>query len=158
MRIFRAISAFFKILFSSAYAEKVQRLAIEDKSGELPSLQILGLLQREGRLVDFLQEEIDQLDDDQIGAAVRAIHKGCRKVLAEHLKLEPIRSEKEGASLEVPEGFDPGEIRLIGNVKGSPPFSGVLKHHGWRVAEARLPSLPQGMDPRVLAPAEVEVR
>jgi hypothetical protein len=121
-------------------------------------MQILALLQREGRLVDFLQEEIEPLDDDQIGAAVRAIHKGCRKVLSEHVKLEPIRSEKDGTAIEVPEGFDPGEIRLVGNVKGSPPFKGVLTHHGWRVAEVRLPALPQGMNPRVLAPAEVEVR
>jgi len=157
MRIFLAIRAFFSVLFSKAYATKVRKLALEDRSNAIPSLTILAVLQREGRLVDFLREDIDQLEDDQIGAAVRAIHKGCRKVLAEQLHLEPILSDPEGTSVEIPMGFDPSAIRLIGNVKGDPPFNGILKHHGWRAAEVRLPDPLPGVDPRVVAPAEVEI-
>ena len=122
------------------------------------NLVVLALLQREGRLLDFLKEDIEGLDDDQIGAAVRAIHKGCRKVLSEHVTLAPIRKEPEGSLIEVPPGFDPAAIRLIGNVRGDPPFRGALKHHGWQVTALHLPQQPPGVDPHIVAPAEVEVR
>jgi hypothetical protein len=78
--------------------------------------------------------------------------------LSEQLVLVAVRQEPEGAVVEVPPGFDPSAIRLIGNVRGSPPFKGVLKHHGWRVAEIKMSSPPSGQDLRVVAPAEVEVR
>jgi hypothetical protein len=185
MRLLLAFRAFFRILFDGGFARRVREAiatpepgpasglaapaaiapgtpsapAIAEAAGPggTPDLRVLALFQREGRLLDFLKEDIDDYEDAQVGAAVRAIHKGCRKVLAEHLDLEPIRTEREGASIEVPPGFDPGSIRLIGNVRGSPPFRGALKHHGWRVSGARLPQAPAGQDPRVLAPAEVDV-
>lgn len=121
------------------------------------ALALLALLQREGRLVDFLEEELDSYDDSDIGAAVRDIHRGCRKVLREYLSIEAVMPGDEEAEVNVPSGFDPGEIRLVGEVDGDPPFKGVLRHHGWRVTDARLPSLSDGIDRRVLAPAEVEV-
>lgn len=121
------------------------------------SLALLALLQREGRLVDFLQEEIESYDDADIGAAVRDIHRGCRRVLSEHLKLEAVMPGAEEDNVRVPEGFDPGEVRLIGDVKGEPPFRGVLKHHGWRVVESSLPKLTGEVDRNILAPAQVEV-
>lgn len=162
MRIFQAIRVFFKILFDGGYAARVVGLQLEDKSTSAPiplaSLQVLELLQREGRLVDFLQEDVDGYDDAQVGSAVRQIHRGCRKVLREYVVLEPIRPEREGDPVKVPEGFDPAQVRLIGNVRGAPPFDGVLRHHGWRVTQLRLATLPSGHDPRILAPAEVEVR
>lgn len=175
MRIFQAVRAFFRVLFNKAYAEREKIMLEELKKpaqlppaeakpeppkppAELPSLQVLMLLQREGRLLDFLKEDIDGIDDDQIGAAVKAIHKGCRKVLFEHVKLVPVRTESEGSIVEVPPGFDPAAIRLIGNVRGEPPFKGALKHHGWKIAELSLPTLPVGQDPRIVAPAEVEIR
>jgi hypothetical protein len=121
------------------------------------ALALLGLLQREGRLVDFLRESLDDYEDSDIGAAVRDIHRGCTKVIAEHLKIEPVMPGEEDDAVTVPRGFDPGEIRLIGDVSGDPPFKGTLRHHGWRVLEARLPALSEGVDRHVLAPAEVEV-
>ena len=121
------------------------------------ALQVLGLLQQEGRFIDFLQEDVSAYSDTEIGAAARVVHEGCRKALAEHLVLEPVRSESEGDRLTLQEGFDAGEVRLTGNVVGQPPFTGTLAHRGWRAAEIRLPKLAQGHDPRVLAPAEVEL-
>ena len=121
------------------------------------ALALLGLLQREGRLVDFLQESIDDYGDDDVGAAVRDIHRGCKKVLEEHLTLEPVMPGDEDDDVKVPDGFDPGEVRLIGEIKGDPPFQGVLRHHGWRATKAELPTLAEGVDRRILAPAEVEI-
>jgi hypothetical protein len=121
------------------------------------AIQLLAILQREGRLLDFLQEDVDGYSDAQIGAAVRDIHRGCKKALAEHLPLEPVLREKENAQVRVDPGFDPSRIRLVGNVVGEPPFTGALRHHGWRVAKVTLPTLGKATDPSVVAPAEVEL-
>lgn len=121
------------------------------------ALALLGLLQREGRLVDFLLESIDDYDDEEIGAAVRDIHRGCARVLADYLTLEAVMPGEEEEEVRIPAGFDPGEVRLVGEVDGEPPFVGVLRHHGWRVTKANLPSLSDGVDRNVLAPAEVEL-
>jgi hypothetical protein len=121
------------------------------------ALALLALLQREGRLVDFLSEAIDDAPDDAIGAAVREVHRGCRKVLDQYLAMEPVMPGEEGAKASVPKGFDPSEIRLIGEAKGEPPYRGTLRHHGWRVVQAKLPVLADGVDRTILAPAEVEL-
>jgi len=121
------------------------------------ALALLALLQREGRLVDFLREPLDGFSDADIGAAARDVHRGCRKVLDQHLSLEPVMPGSEEAKVSVPKGFDPAEIRLIGEAKGEPPFRGTLRHHGWRVVEAKLPALADGIDRMVIAPAEVEL-
>ena len=121
------------------------------------ALALLSLLQREGRLVDFLREGLDDYSDADIGAAVRDIHRGCSKVIAEHFVMEAVMPGEEEARVVVPVGFDPGEVRLVGKVSGQPPFKGTLRHHGWRVLEVKLPTLTDGVDRRVVAPAEVEV-
>jgi hypothetical protein len=121
------------------------------------ALALLGLLQREGRLIDFLQEKIETYADADIGAAVRDIHRGCRKVLVEHVTLEPVMPGAEEDAVTLAKGFDPGEIRIIGEVKGDPPFKGVLRHHGWRATDVKFPTLSDGVDRRVIAPAEVEI-
>jgi hypothetical protein len=120
------------------------------------ALRLLGLLQAEGRLVDFLEEDLAPYPDDQIGGAVRAIHEGCRKALHAQFALEPVLRGAEGEDVTVEVGFDAAEVRLTGNVAGAPPFRGVLRHGGWRVTSAALPER-QGIDPRVIAPAEVEI-
>ncbi|HET7502040.1 MAG TPA: DUF2760 domain-containing protein [Kofleriaceae bacterium] len=121
------------------------------------ALALLALLQREGRLVDFLREPLDGFADADIGAAARDVHRGCRKVLEQHLSLEPVMPGAEESRVEVPRGFDPAEIRLIGEARGEPPLRGTLRHHGWRVVDARLPALAEGVDRTVIAPAEVEL-
>jgi hypothetical protein len=121
------------------------------------ALALLALLQREGRLVDFLRESLDGFSDADIGAAARDVHRGCRKVIEQHLTMEPVMPGNEEERVSVPKGFDPAEIRLIGEAKGEPPFRGTLRHHGWRVVDARLPALAEGIDRKVIAPAEVEL-
>ena len=121
------------------------------------ALALLGLLQREGRLVDFLREPLDGFADADIGAAARDVHRGCKKVLDQIFKLEPVMPGKEDEKVAVPKGFDPAEVRLIGEAKGEPPFRGTLRHHGWRAVDATLPQLAEGVDRAVVAPAEVEV-
>jgi hypothetical protein len=118
-------------------------------------VRFLGLLQREGRLIDFLTENIAGYDDAQVGAAVREIHRKCQAALVEHLEMEPVLAQDEGASVEVPPGFDPSRIRLTGNVAGNPPFRGTLLHRGWRVKAIKLAPPPEGQDEFVLQPAEV---
>jgi len=120
-------------------------------------LRLLTLLQREGRLLDFLMEDVQAYNDQQIGAAVRDIHRNCRKALQEHLVFEPVIQEAEGAEVTVPSGFDPSSVRLTGNVTGQPPFKGALRHHGWRVREIKLAPPPEGQDEFVVQPAEVEL-
>lgn len=125
-------------------------------AGSESALRLLGLLQQEGRLIDFLEEDIDPYSDAQVGAAVRAIHAGCRGALHQRMRIERIYMEEDGASVEIPAGFDAGAVRLTGNVHGQPPFHGVLQHGGWRASELALPA-SAGVDPSVLAPAEVDV-
>ena len=121
------------------------------------ALFILAALQREGRLIDFLQDDVGPYPDAQVGAAARVVHAGCRKVLSQYLSVEPVMRESEGARVTVPPGFDAERIRLTGNVRGKPPFSGALKHHGWVTGPVKFPEVSAALDPRVLAPAEVEL-
>src|SRR6266404_6540497 len=121
------------------------------------AVQMLALLQRDGRLVDFLAEDISAYPDAQLGAAVRTIHETCRQVLDHYVKLESIVNSEEDQPVTVHAGFDPAAIKLIGNVAGQPPIRGVLRHKGWRVTEVNLPPLPQGDGRMVVAPAEVEL-
>ncbi|AKF82920.1 protein of unknown function [Myxococcus fulvus] len=121
------------------------------------ALTLLAMLQREGRLVDFLQENVAAYSDAEVGAACRTVHEGCRKVLGQYFTVKPVLPESEGASVTVPAGFDAQRIRLTGNVTGTPPHNGTLRHHGWVTTEVKFPAVSTAMDPRVLAPAEVEL-
>jgi hypothetical protein len=176
-RIALAFAAFFRVLFNAPYAGRVARLG----SGEVPpppvapapaprpeapklrsaptdsALQLLGLLQREGRLIDFVQEDVTSFSDAEVGAAARVVHDSVRKALKSHLELERVRGETEGSRVSVPKGFSASEVRLTGNVVGEAPFTGTLTHAGWRVKRFELPQLSEGNDLKVLAPAEVEL-
>jgi hypothetical protein len=155
-RLWLALRAFWQSLVDPDFAARVEPLFQEARAG--PDLRVLAVLQRDGRLIDFLEEDIDAYTDTQIGAAVRDIHRGCRKSLRDYLTLEPVMNAAEEERVTVPADFDPAAIRLIGNVDGKPPFHGVLKHHGWRVKTVHLPILPGARDESsVLAPAEVEI-
>lgn len=121
------------------------------------ALQLLGLLQQEGRLVDFLEEDVSAYSDADIGGAARVVHEGCSKVLRQYFDIEPVSDRDEGARLTLERGFDAGAYRLTGNVVGEPPFKGTLAHRGWRATASRLPKVAEGHDVGVLAPAEVEL-
>ncbi len=120
-------------------------------------LWLLSVLQRDGRLVDFLLENLEGYDNEQIAAAVRDLQPKCQKVLKETLELAPVLPGQDGDSVTVPAGFDPSAIRLTGAVTGQPPFTGSLRHAGWRVAAIKLHKPAEGQDQFVVQPAEVEL-
>ncbi len=177
-RIWFAWVCFFKVLFDGSFAAHAyapQLPAPEPPApapapkAELPkkiepppppptdaALQLLALFQREGRFVDFLEEDVAAFSDADIGAAARVVHTGCRKALREHVKLEPVRSEAEGARVTLPDA-SPNEVKLTGNVQGSGPHTGVLRHRGWRAVTVQLPTAVAGHDARIVAQAEVEL-
>lgn len=121
------------------------------------ALQLLGLLQRDARFIDFVEEDIKSYSDADIGAAARLVHDGCRATLREHFTIRPVRDEAEGSRVTLAEGFDATAIRLTGNVVGKAPFNGSISHRGWRVDEVRLPKLTDSHNAKVIAPAEVEL-
>ena len=177
-RLWFAWVVFFKVLFDGLFAAKVyapqleapkasepreekivERIVEKPHEGPPPTdaaLQLLSLLQREGRLVDFLEEDVASFSDADIGAAARVVHSGCRKALRDHVKLEPLRTEEEGAKVTLAEA-SPNEVKLTGNVQGKGPHTGVLRHRGWRVVDVQLPIAVAGHDARVVAQAEVEL-
>ncbi|WP_043003625.1 DUF2760 domain-containing protein [Comamonas testosteroni] len=132
---------------------EVEKLVATDSA----ALQLLGLMQREARFVDFIQEDVTPYTDAEIGAAARVVHEGCRKVLREHFTLSPVRSEAEGSRITLLAGFDAAAVRLTGNVVGHAPFTGTLSHRGWLVTEVKLPQLIDSQAAKVIAQAEVEL-
>jgi hypothetical protein len=175
-RLWLAHVAFFRVLFDGLFAGRVLGLTSGAAAEPSPkpaappapapvlreapvdsALQLLGLLQREGRLIDFLQEDVSRYSDAEIGAAARVVHDSVAKALLSHVKLERIRAESEGSRVTLPKGFSASEVRLTGNVVGEAPFSGTLNHAGWRAASIELPKLSVGHDVKILAPAEVEL-
>lgn len=121
------------------------------------ALQLLGLLQKEARFIDFVQESVTGYSDADIGAAARVVHDGCSKVLRQHFELDSVRKEAEGSRVTLPKGFDPSAVRVTGNVVGEAPFTGTLVHRGWRVTATHLPKITEGHDVSVVAAAEVEL-
>ena len=182
-RVSYAFRSFFKILSSGeipgdvagelvkqpARAEQpIERAAPRlEKPVEIPvekpadstdrAVQMLAILQRDGRLIDFFTEDIASYSDAQVGAAVRDLHQSCRQTLERYVKLEPIIASEEGQPVTVQDPVDPAAIKLIGNVTGKPPLRGLLRHRGWRVSTVSLPPLPDGTARSVVAPAEVEI-
>jgi hypothetical protein len=172
-RLSLALASFWRILTDAPFAAAVAGL----RSGAAPAgpvglhpappvlqdaepnaaLQLLGLLQQEGRFVDFLQEDVAAYSDAEVGAATRVVHEGCKRVLKQHFAIEAVRPEAEGTRLTLPAGFDASAVRVTGNVVGQAPFTGSLTHRGWRVTDVRLPRIAAGHDLAVLAPAEVEL-
>lgn len=171
-RIGIAFRAFFRALSSSSVAGQIDTVlqgqapaiaaatpptAAEPPKPQLHPLQFLTLLQREGRLIDFLMEDIKSLPDAQIGAAVREVHAKCATTLKEHVTLEPIVATLEDESMTVAAGYDPASLRVVGNLSASPPYTGTVRHRGWKAQDLRLQPLPSGQTPNIIAPAEIEV-
>jgi len=123
---------------------------------EIAIIQIMGLLQREGRFLDFIGENIDCYDDAQVGAAVRTLHKGCKTVITETFGLKPVIEAQEGSDIEIDADYDPLSIKLIGKVKGKPPFKGTLAHPGWKLGDVKLAQWT-GKKTNIVYPAEIEI-
>jgi hypothetical protein len=168
-RLWFAWICFFRVLFDAAFAARAwsaRELALPPAPPTpalpaplepTPALQLLALLQREGRFIDFLQQDIAAFSDGDVGAAARVVHEGCRKTLRTHATIEPLRAEAEGTRVTLAAGFDAAEVRLVGDVQGEPPYSGALRHRGWRAVRLELPRRLDNHGAHVLAPAEVEL-
>ena len=171
-RIVLAFRCFFNILFSGALSPdtltalnlsrreaapaKPQAQAAPAAKPSDGALQILGILQRDSRLVDFLMEDISSYADDQVGAAVRELHDQCRDSIARYVTLQPVVDGVEGTFTKTPSS-DPNLVKFVGNVPAKPPAGGILRHKGWRAAKVDLPAIAGKQDPSVIAPAEIEV-
>ena len=167
-RFFFAWAAFFRVLVDGRYAARAKQLTTPMASpSALPepaavrdpevALELLALLQEQGRFVDFLQEDITAASDADVGIAARVVHAGCRKVLSDRARIVPLRSENEGAEVVVPAGFSPAEVKLTGALRGDAPFHGILRHRGWLAREFTLPAPTGAHRADVLAAAEVEL-
>jgi hypothetical protein len=165
-----AFRAFFSLIFHGRIADDILaaftgKAAVQAAAAPVPvsvvettdrATQMLALLQRDGRLVDFLMEDLAAYPDAQVGAAVRDVHAGCRQALARYLTLEPVLDQDEGKTVTIERGTDAARVKLVGNIGGNPPFRGVLRHRGWEAIRVDLP--PLGSSGRtIVAPAEVEV-
>jgi len=186
MRLFFAFKMFFRILFSAETARQT-RAALEappqpktqaatpaaesqpapaakakPKKQEAPArseaITLLAALQREARLVDLIQESLDEYSNEQVGAAARDVLRDSKVVLERLLGVAPLLAEEEGAAIEVPAGYDPGRFQLTGKVGGEPPHAGQLVHPGWIATKCDLPKWSGSNESRnVIAPAEVEL-
>lgn len=158
-RVGLALSCFRRALRDDAFAEKVRPILEPPPpmppkpSGE--PLRLLAVLQRDSRFLDFFMDDLGAASDEQVLAFVKKMHPEAQASLKDHLVLEPVISKHEGDPVEVPPGFDPSAVRLLGNVTGQPPFRGTLEHRGWRVREIKLAPPPAGQDEFVVQPAEV---
>ena len=173
-RIVLAFRCFFNILFSgelSSEALTSLNLSRKEAAPKAPApkpaalpepkpsdgaLQILGILQRDSRLVDFLMEDISSYADDQIGAAVRELHDQCRDSVKRYVTLTPVIDGVEGTFAKAPSN-DPNLIKFVGNVPAKPPSGGTLRHRGWRASKVDLPALTAKQDAAIIAPAEIEI-
>ena len=173
-RIALAFRCFFNLLFQGALSAETLaalRLGPRDAAPAKPAatppappavrasdgaLQILAIMQRDSRLLDFLMEDIAGYSDDQIGAAVRDIHDQCRDSITRYVTLEPVIDGVEGTFAKAP-STDPGVVKFVGNVPAKLPPGGLLRHKGWRAAKIELPSTPARQDVTIIAPAEIEI-
>jgi hypothetical protein len=157
---FARIGLALKVLFSRAFTEQLVNKKVKPvltQADTDSALQLIALLQKEGRFLDFIQEEITPYSDAQVGAAARVLHQGLRKALTEHVNLVPVATVSEGQLLTLPADFDAHAYRLVGNISGEGPFNGTLIHKGWKAEAIELPRTAPGYDFTILAPAEVEV-
>jgi hypothetical protein len=171
-RIALAFRCFFLVLFEGALSDDILNRFRPAVAPAVPvagdvspppredpgdrAVQLLAILQRDARLVDFLEEDLSAYDDAQIGAAVRDVHANGRAALHRYLTLEPVLTHAEGERMRVEDTTDPARVKLLGTVASGPQV-GIVRHRGWRVTKLALPPLPTNTTREVIAPAEIEV-
>lgn len=165
-KISLAFRSFFALLFGDELPPDVlTELNLTRKVVEKPvpvvrlsdgALQLLGIFQRDGRLLDFLQEDIAPYSDEQVGGAARGMHGPCREALNRYVTVTPVIDGVEGTFAKA-SSKDPNKIKFLGNVPATPPAGGILRHRGWQATRIDLPPLLAKQDVTVLAPAELEV-
>jgi hypothetical protein len=173
-RIWLAIRSFYSILFRGNLPDDAvtqlglsRRPAATTKAAQASAapaaprvadgaLQMLSILQRDARLIDFIMEDITAYSDDQVGAAVRGLHDQARESLANYVRLEPVIDGVEGTFTKPPSS-NPAAVKFIGNVPAGTPSGGMLRHKGWRAGKVDLPPLTPKQDTAIIAPAEIEI-
>ncbi len=178
-----AIGAFLKVLVNPEFGRRIKQVALDMKTGagdvsiqvtaaekladpsvriddtdsrRSGALQIITALQKEGRLLDFLEENLGQYSDSDIGSAVRSIHEGCKKVIGQMLVKKVILEQEEGSVYRINADYDAHSIKLSGRVREQFPLKGVVIHPGWQAVELNLPNYNQNNE-MIINPAEVEV-
>ncbi len=167
------LSAAFSILFTGKLSEddartlgyvkpiEVKPLSpVKEVRASDGALQLLGILQRDARLVDFLMEDISGYSDDQVGSAVRSLQEQSATALKRYFTLAPVIDGVEGTatSATAAGAMAADGVKFLGNVpaKGKPQ-GGTLRHKGWKVEKVSLPAIPGGQNPNILAQAEIEI-
>ncbi len=121
-------------------------------------LRLIFQMQQAGRFIDFIKEDLTPFSDAQVGAVARKIHQDCGKIIEDLITIRPLRDEPEGSTIQVPRGYQAEEIKVFGNVKGTPPFNGSLMHRGWKAHKLSLPKVMQEGNAQIICPAEVEIK
>jgi hypothetical protein len=174
-RVGAAFRAFFSLLSAGRVPHDMERHVSAAAEGASPQLvepapaaveatgtpadgavQLLAVLQRDARLIDFLMEDLSSYPDAQVGAAVREVHANARKALQQYVEIEPVLEGAEDQPVTLP-SVEPDEVKLVGRGAPAPPVRGTLRHRGWRGGKVSLPALPRESARRVIAPAEVEI-
>ena len=169
-RILLAFRAFFAILFTGALPADILAAMNAILKSDIPALpppkpevkpedgalQVLGMLQRDARILDFFMEDITPYSDDQVGAAARDIHANTREILIRHFAPVPVIDAVEGTPVN--SDGNPALVKFIGNVPATgKAVGGMLRHRGWRAGTASLPRVNTRQYLAILAPAESEV-
>ncbi len=152
-RLQRALKAFFNALKDPSIDKNSSQHSEDDGH-----LRFLFLLQRSSRLIDFLKEDLTSFSDAQIGMAVRKIQSESARCLEEFVQIRPILEESEGSSFIVPEGYDPAKIKVVGKVRGNPPYQAIVRHKGWKALKQSLPKRIDEGTASMICPAEVEIK
>ena len=136
--------------------EESKEVTVKDEKN-IDGVFLLSLFQKQGRLVDFLQQDIASFSNAEVGEAARVVHGGCARILGDYFTMEAIRTEEEGgwSALMRTTIY---QKSLTGNLRGSAPYRGELLHHGWKISDQHP---PEQLDPKarfIVQPAEIEVR
>ena len=132
-----------------------------DMAIEAEVIQLLAKLQDKGRLMDFIMDDITPYSNEQVGAAARVVHQGCKEVIQNYFDIQPVHSGAEQEEISLAEDFDANAYRLVGNVPENPPFNGTVLHRGWKTITMTLPRLTneakESTAREIIAPAEIEI-
>lgn len=181
MYLLTALRAFFRVLFNKAVATDVARVldGVSPAPAQAPTaepvtlskpkpapkpaatrseaLTLLAALQREGRLVDFLREDLAGATDAQIGAVARDLQRDCRAAVERFFAMAPLSDQAEGSRIELPAGYDAAQYHVLGAGDGNAGLSGIILHPGWRATKCDVPTYTGPESGHlVIAPCEIE--
>ncbi|MBN1981484.1 MAG: DUF2760 domain-containing protein [Chitinivibrionales bacterium] len=123
------------------------------------AILLLSMLQEKGRFVDFLMENILHYSDEQVGAAARVVHQGCRELIIDSFNPQPLSAVKEDEAINLEQDYPKTDYKLNGTIPQTAQLRGTVVHKGWRAQQLKLPRLIQPeqlVERRVIAPAEVQ--